>query len=109
MTDPNAGLGRPAVGFAFFGDGGSSTGDIHETLNLAPPPPPIILVIENNRYAYSTPVGGAVRPRHRALAPRRPGYGIEGFAPGRCQHTAPPPPKRSPPPSTRSAPPRARF
>ena len=35
MTDSQRRLGRPAVGFAFFGDGGSSTGDIHETLNLA--------------------------------------------------------------------------
>ena len=28
-TDSQRRLGRPAVGFAFFGDGGSSTGDIH--------------------------------------------------------------------------------
>ena len=38
-TDSQRRLGRPAVGFAFFGDGGSSTGDVHETLNLAERPP----------------------------------------------------------------------
>jgi len=56
-TDSQRRFGRPAVGFAFFGDGGSSTGDVHEALNLASLLSlPVIFVIENNRYAYSTPV-----------------------------------------------------
>src|SRR5690606_10662613 len=33
VTDAQRRAGRPAIGIAFFGDGGSSTGDIHESLN----------------------------------------------------------------------------
>jgi 2-oxoisovalerate dehydrogenase E1 component len=79
-TDSQRRLGRPAVGFAFFGDGGSSTGDIHETLNLASLLSlPILFVIENNRYAYSTPVSEQFAP-DTELWRRAAGYGIEGFA-----------------------------
>ncbi len=79
-TDSQRRFGRPAVGIAIFGDGGSSTGDIHETLNLASLLSlPILFIIENNRYAYSTPVAeqfhGDVELWHRAA-----GYGIEGFS-----------------------------
>jgi 2-oxoisovalerate dehydrogenase E1 component len=80
MTDSQRRLGRPAVGFAFFGDGGSSTGDIHETLNLASLLSlPVIFVIENNRYAYSTPTSEQFAP-NTELWRRAAGYGIEGFA-----------------------------
>ena len=80
MTDSQRRLGRPAVGFAFFGDGGSSTGDIHETLNLASLLSlPVIFVIENNRYAYSTPTSEQFAP-DTDLWRRAAGYGIEGFA-----------------------------
>jgi len=34
-TDSQRRFGRAAVGFAFFGDGSSSTGDVHESMNLA--------------------------------------------------------------------------
>ena len=34
-TDSQRRFGRKAVGFAFFGDGSSSTGDVHESMNLA--------------------------------------------------------------------------
>ena len=79
-ADSQRRLGRPAVGFAFFGDGGSSTGDIHETLNLASLLSlPILFVIENNRYAYSTPVSEQFAP-DTELWRRAAGYGIEGFA-----------------------------
>lgn len=55
-TDSQRRLGRAAVGFAFFGDGSSSTGDVHESMNLASLMSiPIVFVIENNGYAYSTP------------------------------------------------------
>jgi 2-oxoisovalerate dehydrogenase E1 component len=79
-TDSQRRLGRPAVGFAFFGDGGSSTGDVHETLNLASLLSlPILFVIENNHYAYSTPTseqfaGGTELWRRAA------GYGIEALS-----------------------------
>jgi len=78
-TDSQRRFGRPAVGFTFFGDGGSSTGDIHESLNLAALLSlPIVFVIENNGYAYSTPASeqySGVELFQRAAA-----YGIDGFA-----------------------------
>ena len=78
-TDSQRRLGRPAVGFAFFGDGSSSTGDIHESLNLAAVlAVPVVFVIENNQYAYSTPTSEQfVSPN---LHERAKGYGMEGFA-----------------------------
>jgi 2-oxoisovalerate dehydrogenase E1 component len=79
-TDSQRRFGRPAVGFAFFGDGGSSTGDIHETLNLASLLSlPVIFVIENNQYAYSTPMSEQFAAGTE-LWRRAAGYGIEGFA-----------------------------
>ena len=78
-TDSQRRLGQPAVGFAFFGDGSSSTGDIHESLNLAAVlSVPVVFVIENNKYAYSTPICEQfISPN---LFERAKGYGIEGFA-----------------------------
>ena len=79
MTDSQRRRGIPAVGFAFFGDGGSSTGDIHESLNLAALLSiPVVFVIENNHYAYSTPVAEQY-PGNVELWQRAAGYGIEGF------------------------------
>ena len=80
LTDAQRRVGREAVGFAFFGDGASSTGDIHESLNLASLLSlPIVFVIENNRYAYSTPVSEQFSSGTE-LWKRAAGYGIEGFA-----------------------------
>ena len=78
-TDSQRRAGRPAVGFTFFGDGSSSTGDIHESLNLAALiSAPVIFVIENNHYAYSTPTHEQfVSPN---LWERAKGYGMEGLA-----------------------------
>ena len=79
-TDSQRRFGRPAVGFAFFGDGSSSTGDIHESLNLASLLSlPVIFVIENNRYAYSTPTSEQFAPGTE-LWQRAAGYGLDGFA-----------------------------
>ena len=79
MADSQRRLGQPAVGFAFFGDGGSSTGDIHESLNLAALLSlPVVFVIENNGYAYSTPVSEQFSGVE--LWQRAAGYGIEGFS-----------------------------
>ncbi len=76
-TDSQRRLGRPAVGFAFFGDGSSSTGDIHESLNLASLLSlPVLFVIENNRYAYSTPLEEQFAPGTE-LWRRAAGYQIE--------------------------------
>ena len=70
--------GHASVGFTFFGDGGSSTGDIHESLNLASLiSAPVLFVIENNGYAYSTPTSEQFAPKTE-LWKRAAGYGIEG-------------------------------
>ncbi|MSU69945.1 MAG: transketolase [Opitutaceae bacterium] len=79
-TDSQRRLGRPAVGFAFFGDGSSSTGDTHESLNLASLLSlPIVFVVENNRYAYSTPTCEQYAAGTE-LWRRAAGYGMEGLA-----------------------------
>ncbi|ACB77477.1 thiamine pyrophosphate-dependent enzyme [Opitutus terrae] len=80
MTDSQRRRGHRAVGFAFFGDGSSSTGDVHESLNLASLLNlPILFVIENNCYAYSTPMSEQFC-EGTALWRRAAGYGIEGLA-----------------------------
>jgi 2-oxoisovalerate dehydrogenase E1 component len=79
-TDSQRRLGHQAVGFALIGDGGSSTGDTHETLNLASLLSlPVLFIIENNSYAYSTPVSEQFCASTE-LWKRAAGYGIEGFA-----------------------------
>jgi 2-oxoisovalerate dehydrogenase E1 component len=79
LTDAQRRAGHRAVGLALFGDGGSSTGDIHETLNLAALLSlPIVFVIENNAYAYSTPTREQF-PASVELWHRAAGYGIEGL------------------------------
>ncbi|HUJ42921.1 MAG TPA: thiamine pyrophosphate-dependent enzyme [Opitutaceae bacterium] len=78
-TDSQRRFGRPAMGFAFLGDGSSSKGDVHESLNLATLlGVPILFVIENNRYAYSTPVSEQFAANVE-LWRRAAGYGIEGW------------------------------
>jgi 2-oxoisovalerate dehydrogenase E1 component len=67
--------GTDRVALNFIGEGGTSTGDFHEGLNLAAVwKLPLVLVVENNRYAFSTPA------RHQyasiQLSDRGPGYGI---------------------------------
>ncbi len=77
-TDSQRRQGRAAVGFTFFGDGASSTGDIHETMNLASLLSlPVVFVIENNGYAYSTPICEQFAAGSE-LWKRAAGYGMEG-------------------------------
>src|SRR5262245_701316 len=67
--------GKKMVTLTYIGDGGTSTGDFHEGLNFASVQHlPFILVIENNQYAYSTPV--SKQSRLRDLGERAKGYGI---------------------------------
>lgn len=48
--------GQNRVALTYIGDGGTSTGEFHEGLNLASVwKVPFILVAEHNQYAYSTP------------------------------------------------------
>jgi len=63
------------VAVNFIGDGGTSTGDFHEGLNMAAVwRLPLVLVVENNHYAFSTPT--QLQYACRQLADRGPGYGI---------------------------------
>jgi TPP-dependent pyruvate/acetoin dehydrogenase alpha subunit len=68
-------LGQNIVAMTWIGDGGSSTGAFHEGLNLAATQrAPLVLVLENNQWAYSTPVSRQVPLRD--LAERAKAYGI---------------------------------
>src|SRR5271170_5382996 len=54
-------LGQNIVAMTWIGDGGTSTGAFHEGLNLAAQQKaPFVLVVENNQWAYSTPVARQV-------------------------------------------------
>jgi pyruvate dehydrogenase E1 component alpha subunit/2-oxoisovalerate dehydrogenase E1 component alpha subunit len=67
--------GEDRVALTYIGDGGTSTGDCHEGLNLAAVLRlPLILVVENNGYAYSTPVSRQFAVD--SLAERGPAYGV---------------------------------
>jgi len=70
-------LGQKIVALTWIGDGGSSTGAFHEGLNFAAvQKAPLVLVIENNQWAYSTPVSHQAALRD--LVDRARAYGIEG-------------------------------
>lgn len=67
--------GKQMVALTYIGDGGTSTGDFHEGMNFAAVQHvPFICVIENNQYAYSTPV--SKQSRIVDLAEKARGYGI---------------------------------
>jgi pyruvate dehydrogenase E1 component alpha subunit len=65
------------VAVAYIGDGGTSRGDFHEALNFAGVQLlPIIFIIENNMYAYSTPLERQMAVED--VADRAAGYGMPG-------------------------------
>lgn len=67
--------GNDRIAITFIGEGGTSTGDFHEGLNMAAVwKLPLILVIENNRYAFSTPAH--LQYAAARLSDRGPGYGV---------------------------------
>ncbi len=67
--------GSDRVAINFIGDGGTSTGDFHEGLNMAAVwKLPLILVVENNRFAFSTPTDQQYACER--LSDRGVGYGI---------------------------------
>src|SRR5260370_36262495 len=62
----------------WIGDGGSSTGVFHEGLNFAATQKaPFVLILENNLWAYSTPVGRQAPLVN--LADRAKAYGIDSY------------------------------
>ncbi|MGH9770390.1 MAG: thiamine pyrophosphate-dependent enzyme [Candidatus Acidiferrales bacterium] len=70
-------LGQKIVAMTWIGDGGSSTGAFHEGMSLAAAQrAPLVVVLENNQWAYSTPVARQVPLRD--LADRAKAYGILG-------------------------------
>ncbi len=68
--------GRRACAIAYFGDGSTSEGDVHEAANLAAVfRVPAILFCQNNGWAISVPTSAqTVAP----IAARAPGYGFPG-------------------------------
>src|SRR5881227_136588 len=68
--------GERRCAITWFGDGSTSRGDFHEAMNWAGVQKlPVIFILENNQYAYSTPLDKqfAVDPVERAAA-----YGFVG-------------------------------
>jgi TPP-dependent pyruvate/acetoin dehydrogenase alpha subunit len=71
-------LGQKIVAMTWIGDGGSSTGVFHEGLNFAAvQKAPFVLILENNLWAYSTPVRKQVPLEN--LADRAKAYGIDSY------------------------------
>ncbi len=79
------------IGMASIGDGGMSTGALHEGLNAAAVLHlPLVLLVSDNHYAYSTPSTHNYACQH--LADRAVGYGIQshqcdGNDSDACLHT----------------------
>jgi TPP-dependent pyruvate/acetoin dehydrogenase alpha subunit len=62
---------------SFYGEGASSIGAVHESLNMAAIwKLPIVFVVENNGYAQSTPVEYSIAVKD--IADRAAGYGMPG-------------------------------
>jgi TPP-dependent pyruvate/acetoin dehydrogenase alpha subunit len=69
--------GEKRVALNYIGEGGASTGDFHEALNMAGVfKLPFILIVENNQFAYSTPVSHQTAAHQ--ISDRAAGYGIHG-------------------------------
>lgn len=69
------------VALTWFGDGSTSRGDFHEAMNWAGLHKlPVIYILENNQYAYSTPIDQqfAVDPVERAAVYGFPGVKVDG-------------------------------
>jgi TPP-dependent pyruvate/acetoin dehydrogenase alpha subunit len=69
--------GESRVGLVYVGDGATSTGAFHEGINFAAVQRcPLVVIVENNGYAYSTPIArqtAVEELKDKALA-----YGIPG-------------------------------
>src|SRR5216684_8989983 len=72
-------LGQKIVAMTWIGDGGTSTGAFHEGMNLAAVQrAPLVVVLENNQWAYSTPVNRQAPLRD--FADRARAYGIASYS-----------------------------
>jgi 2-oxoisovalerate dehydrogenase E1 component len=69
--------GDDAFGLAIIGDGGSSKGEFHESINIASVRKvPVLFLIQNNHYSYSTPT--RLQYNCEKLSDRAKGYGVKG-------------------------------
>jgi pyruvate dehydrogenase E1 component alpha subunit/2-oxoisovalerate dehydrogenase E1 component alpha subunit len=67
--------GEDRVGLVYVGDGATSTGAFHEGINFAAVQRcPLVVVVENNGYAYSTPL--AKQTAAKELRDKAVGYGV---------------------------------
>jgi TPP-dependent pyruvate/acetoin dehydrogenase alpha subunit len=74
--------GEDRVALTYVGDGAVNTGDFHEGLNFAAALRlPVVLIVENNQWAYSTPLSRQLaceQIAHRGIAYGIPGVQIDG-------------------------------
>ena len=73
--------GEARVALTWCGDGATSRGDFHEAMNWAGVQRlPVVFVLENNQFAYSTPLARqfAVDPVQRARVYGFPGVTVDG-------------------------------
>lgn len=69
--------GEPIAVAAFFGDGASSQGEVHEAMNFAAVQKlPVVFICENNGYAISVPQASQMAVKH--VSTRAEGYGMPG-------------------------------
>jgi TPP-dependent pyruvate/acetoin dehydrogenase alpha subunit len=67
--------GEDRVGLVYVGDGATSTGAFHEGINFAAVQRcPLVVVVENNGYAYSTPLSKQTAAKE--LKDKAVGYGV---------------------------------
>lgn len=75
--------GEPHVAVPFTGEGGTNTGNWHESMNMAAIwSLPVVFVLENNHYAVSTNVDEVIKVKdlsQRAQAYGMPGVRVDGF------------------------------
>jgi TPP-dependent pyruvate/acetoin dehydrogenase alpha subunit len=69
---------EPRVCLTYIGDGSTSEGLFHEVMNMAALyHAPLVLIVENNQYAYSTPLSQQMKIPD--IARRADGYGMPGL------------------------------
>ena len=70
--------GQDRVGLVYVGDGATSTGAFHEGINFAAVQRlPLVVIVENNGYAYSTPI--TKQTAARQFVDKAIGYGVHGM------------------------------
>jgi pyruvate dehydrogenase E1 component alpha subunit/2-oxoisovalerate dehydrogenase E1 component alpha subunit len=69
--------GEDRVGLVYVGDGATSTGAFHEGINFAAVQRcPLVVIVENNGYAYSTPIRKQTAAKQ--FVDKAIGYGVPG-------------------------------